>query len=71
MIAFARPGASDTYPVMGASAARPALEDAGLNHGRVQQAHAGFVHGDSAAGQRPLCDVGMSRATRWPCSARK
>lgn len=60
MIPFAKPGASEAYPVMGATAARLALADAGLDYGKVQQAYAGYVYGDSTAGQRALYDVGMT-----------
>ncbi len=60
MIPFAKPGASDSYHVMGATAARAALADAGLDYGKVRQAYAGYVYGDSACGQRALYDVGLS-----------
>ncbi|SLN23968.1 lipid-transfer protein [Oceanibacterium hippocampi] len=60
MIPFVKPGASDSYPVMGARAARLALDDSGLDYDAVQQAYAGYVYGDSTAGQRALYDVGLS-----------
>ena len=60
MIPFAKPGASDPYPVMGAKAASLALDDAGLGYDKVQQAYVGYVYGDSTAGQRALYGVGMS-----------
>ncbi len=60
MIPFAKPGASDPYPVMGAAATRAALADAGLGHEALQQAYVGYVYGDSCCGQRALYDVGMS-----------
>ncbi|MEQ9046570.1 MAG: lipid-transfer protein [Sneathiellaceae bacterium] len=60
MIPFAKPGASDSYHVMGATAARAALADAGLDYGKVRQAYVGYVYGDSACGQRALYDVGLS-----------
>ena len=41
MIAFAKPGASDAYPAMGAAATRTALANAGLDHADVQQAYVG------------------------------
>jgi sterol carrier protein 2 len=60
MIPFAKPGASAPYPAMGAAAARAALEDAGLGYADVEQAYAGYVYGDSTAGQRTLYEVGMT-----------
>ena len=59
MIPFAKPGASDPYPEMGAAATRAALADAGLDYGQVQQAYVGYVYGDSCCGQRALYEVGM------------
>ena len=60
MIPFAKPGASATYPVMGAEATKLALADAGLDYSAVQQAYIGYVYGDSTCGQRALYQVGMT-----------
>ena len=60
MIPFAKPGKSDPYFQMGATATGLALADAGLVYGAVQQAYVGYVYGDSTAGQRALYEVGMS-----------
>lgn len=60
MIPFKKPGSSDTYDVMGATAVRQALEDAGLGYEDVQQAYAGYVYGDSTCGQKALYQVGMT-----------
>jgi acetyl-CoA acetyltransferase len=60
MIPFAKPGASEPYPVMAAEAARRALSDAGIDYGRIQQAYVGYVYADSTAGQRALYEVGMT-----------
>ena len=60
MIPFAKPGASESYPVMGAAAVRAALTDAGIEYSDVEQAYAGYVYGDSTCGQRVLYEVGMS-----------
>ena len=62
MIPFTKPGASEPYPAMAAAATRAALEDAGLRYEDVGQAYAGFVYGDSTAGQRALYEVGMTGA---------
>lgn len=60
MIPFTKPGASEPYPVMVAGAVRAALADAGVEYASVQQAYAGYVYGDSTAGQRGLYEVGMT-----------
>ncbi|MGT2506148.1 lipid-transfer protein [Cupriavidus basilensis] len=60
MIPFTKPGASEPYPVMVAAAVRAALADAGVEYASVQQAYAGYVYGDSTAGQRGLYEVGMT-----------
>ena len=60
MTPFVKPGTEAPYTEMGASAVRMALEDAGLDYGQVQQAYAGYVYGDSTAGQAVLYQVGMT-----------
>ncbi|WP_175944985.1 lipid-transfer protein [Caballeronia sp. BCC1704] len=60
MVPFKKPGASETYDLMGAEAARAALADARVSYESVQQAYACFVYGDSTAGQRALYHVGMT-----------
>jgi len=60
MIAFAKPGASESYDVMGAKAAHKALENAGLSQADVQQAVVGYVYGDSTCGQAAIYRVGMT-----------
>jgi sterol carrier protein 2 len=60
MIPFAKPGASESYDVMGAQAAAKALENAGVSHADVQQAVVGYVYGDSTCGQAAVYRVGMS-----------
>ena len=60
MTQFVKPTETAGYPEMGVSAIREALADAGIDYGSVQQAYAGYVYGDSTAGQRVLYDVGMT-----------
>ena len=60
MIPFTKPGAGEPYPVMASRAIRIALSDAGVPYEKVQQAYAGYVYGDSTAGQRALYEVGMT-----------
>ncbi|WAS96783.1 lipid-transfer protein [Nannocystis punicea] len=60
MVKFAKPGASDDYHVMAASAARTALQDAGVDYKDVEQAFAGYVYGDSTCGQRAVYELGLT-----------
>lgn len=60
MIPFTKPGASAPYPQMGAEAIRLCLSDAGVGYAEVQQVYAGYVYGDSCAGQRAVYGVGMT-----------
>lgn len=60
MIPFAKPGASAPYNEMGAAAGKMALEDANLSYADVQQAYAGYVYGDSTAGQRAIYPLGLT-----------
>ncbi|NDP42974.1 MAG: lipid-transfer protein [Aromatoleum sp.] len=60
MIPFTKPGASESYDVMGGEAARAALADAGVAYADVQQAYVGYVYGDSTAGQKTLYGIGMT-----------
>ncbi|CAN7620609.1 lipid-transfer protein [Variovorax sp. LjRoot84] len=60
MIPFTKPGASDPYTVMGARAAKLALDDAGVDYALVQQAYVGYVYGDSTAGQAAIYGVGLT-----------
>lgn len=60
MTPFGKPGKSDPYDVLGARAVADALADAGIDYTLVQQAYAGYVYGDSTAGQKTLYRVGMS-----------
>ncbi|PSF11971.1 lipid-transfer protein [Marinobacter fuscus] len=60
MIPFTKPGASEPYHVMGARAAKLALEDAGVDYSLVQQAFVGYVYGDSTSGQAAVYGVGLT-----------
>lgn len=60
LVPFRTPGRSETYDVMGASAVRAALADAGLALSDIQQAYAGYVYADSAAGQTAIYGVGAT-----------
>ena len=60
MIPFAKPGASPPYDEMGTAAARLALQDAGIGYQAVLQAYAGYVYGDSTAGQKAIYPLGLT-----------
>jgi len=60
MIPFVKPGESDPYPLMAARAIRAALGDAGLDFRVIEQIYAGYVYGDSTAGQRSIYEVAMT-----------
>ena len=60
MVPFTKPGSSQAYPVMAATAVRTALADAALSYGLMEQAYVGYVYGDSTAGQRALYEVAMT-----------
>ena len=60
LVPFSKPGASEPYHLMAAEAVRRALKNAGIDYDQVQQAYAGYVYGDSTAGQRGLYEVGMT-----------
>jgi sterol carrier protein 2 len=60
MIPFAKPGRSESYEVMGSTAARIALDDAGVDYRDVKQAYVGYVYGDSTSGQAAMYGVGLT-----------
>ena len=60
MIPFTKPGASEPYPLMGAKAARAALDDAHIDYAWVEQAYVSYVYGDSTSGQAALYGVGLT-----------
>ncbi|MCP3784974.1 lipid-transfer protein [Micromonospora sp. A3M-1-15] len=60
MIPFRRPSHTLAYDVMGETAARAALADAGVDYALVQQAYAGYVYGDSTCGQAALYGLGTT-----------
>ncbi len=60
MVPFAKPGASEPYPMLGAGAAKAALADAGVDYQAVNQVYAGYVYGDSCSGQAAAYHVGLT-----------
>lgn len=60
LVPFRTPSRSGTYDVMGEQAIRAALADAGVGVADIDQAFAGYVYADSAAGQTALYGVGAT-----------
>lgn len=60
MIPFTKPGASESYDIMGGQAISQALADAGVDYALVEQAYAGYVYGDSCCGQKAVYGVGLT-----------
>ena len=61
MLPFAKPGASESYPMLGARAAKAALDDARVDYQSVNQVYAGYVYGDSCSGQAAVYHIGLTR----------
>ncbi len=60
MIPFMKPGASQTYDLMGKEAISLALADATVDYRLVEQAYAGYVYGDSCCGQKVVYGAGLT-----------
>lgn len=62
MTKFEKPGRREgwDYPAMAKESGTKALEDAGIEYGKVQEAAAGYVYGDSTSGERAIYELGMS-----------
>jgi sterol carrier protein 2 len=60
MVPFAKVGTSESYSLMGAKAGLAALKDARIDYGRVQQAYASYVFGDSCCGQAVMYGIGLT-----------
>ena len=60
MIPFTTPSKTAPYDVMGETAARAALADAGVDYTSVQQAYVGYVYGDSTSGQAAVYGLGQT-----------
>ena len=60
MVKFTKPGANEPYRVMGSTAIKNAVEDAGIDPSLIEQAYGAYVYGDSCSGQHVLYDAFMS-----------
>jgi acetyl-CoA acetyltransferase len=60
MTKFVSPKALRPYTEMGKEALLDAFKDAGIEYRDIEQAYAGWVYGDSCAGQKVLYEMGMT-----------
>lgn len=62
MTKFEKPGRREgwDYPAMAKESGTKALEDAGIGFDLVEQAHVGYVYGESTAGNRAVYELGMT-----------
>ena len=67
MIPFAKPGASETYDIMGAKAAKLALRDSGVDYKNIQSAFVGYVFGDSYIRSAGFVSCWHDRYSNYKC----
>ena len=62
MTKFEKPGSREgwDYPAMAKESGTKALEDAGISFDQIEQAHVGYVYGESTCGQRAVYELGMT-----------
>src|SRR6202161_3576928 len=62
MTKFEKPGSKEgwDYPAMAKESGTKALEDAGITFDEIEQAHVGYVYGESTSGQRAVYELGMT-----------
>lgn len=62
MTKFEKPGRRDDfdYPQMAKESGTKALEDAGIEYDKIEQACVGYVYGDTTCGQRALYQLGCT-----------
>lgn len=62
MTKFEKPGSREgwDYPAMAKESGTKALADAGITYDQIEQAHVGYVYGESTSGQRALYELGMT-----------
>ncbi len=61
MTKFSKPGTKEgDYPDWAREAGTAALNDAGIGYDKIEQAYAGYVYGDSTAGQRAIYELGTT-----------
>src|ERR1700741_3159623 len=62
MTKFEKPGRREgwDYPAMAQESGTKALDDAGITFDQIEQAHVGFMYGESTSGQRAIYELGMT-----------
>lgn len=62
MTKFEKPGRREgwDYPAMAKESGTKALEDAGVRYEQIEEAHVGYVYGDSTCGQRAVYELGTT-----------
>ncbi|WP_028462853.1 lipid-transfer protein [Nocardia sp. 348MFTsu5.1] len=62
MTKFEKPGRQEgwDYPAMAKESGTKALDDAGITFDQIEEAHVGYVYGDSTCGQRAIYELGMT-----------
>ncbi|GAA1481913.1 lipid-transfer protein [Gordonia sinesedis] len=62
MTTFEKPGRRENwdYPDMARESGTKALEDAGISFDKIEEAHVGYVYGDSTSGERAVYELGMT-----------
>jgi acetyl-CoA acyltransferase len=62
MTKFEKPGRRENwdYPQMAKESGTKALADAGIEFDEIEEAYAGYVYGDSSAGERAIYELGMT-----------
>jgi acetyl-CoA acyltransferase len=62
MTKFEKPGRKGgwDYPAMAEESGTKALDDAGITFDQIEEAHVGYVYGDSTCGQRAVYELGMT-----------
>jgi len=62
MTKFEKPGRRENwdYPDMARESGTRALEDAGIEYDRIEEAYVGYVYGESTAGERAVYELGMT-----------
>ncbi|MFL6023283.1 MAG: lipid-transfer protein [Marmoricola sp.] len=62
MTKFEKPGRKEgwDYPAMAKESGSMALDDAGVDFEKIEQAHVGFMYGESTSGQPAVYELGMT-----------
>ena len=67
MIPLAKPGASETYDIMGAKAAELALRDSGVDYKMSRSAFVGYAFGDPTIRSAGFVSCWHDRYSNYKC----